>query len=58
MAEELRGPAYVVPYDEIARRTAEAWDRGATEVRQEAARQAWVHGSREAPRQRRASRVA
>ncbi|GLI66925.1 hypothetical protein VaNZ11_010964 [Volvox africanus] len=31
-AEELRGPAYVVPYEEIARRTAEAWDRGATEV--------------------------
>ncbi|EFJ42944.1 hypothetical protein VOLCADRAFT_96978 [Volvox carteri f. nagariensis] len=31
-AEELRGPAYVVPYDEIARRTAEAWDRGATEA--------------------------
>ncbi|GIM14372.1 hypothetical protein Vretimale_17321 [Volvox reticuliferus] len=31
-SEELRGPSYVVPYEEIARRTAEAWDRGATEV--------------------------
>ena len=33
VAEELRGPAYVVPLEEITRRTAEAWNRGATEVR-------------------------
>ena len=32
LAENLRGPAYLVPLDEIARRAAEAWDRGATEV--------------------------
>jgi FO synthase len=28
----LRGAAYLLDFDEIARRTAEAWDRGATEV--------------------------
>lgn len=28
----LRGPAYQLPPDEIARRVREAWDRGATEV--------------------------
>jgi FO synthase len=32
LAENLRGPAYLVPQDEIARRVREAWDRGATEV--------------------------
>ncbi len=32
LAENLRGPAYLVPMDEIARRVEEAWDRGATEV--------------------------
>ena len=32
LAENLRGPAYLVPTDEIARRVVEAWDRGATEV--------------------------
>jgi FO synthase len=32
LAENLRGPAYLVPLDEIARRAVEAWDRGATEV--------------------------
>ncbi|MFQ5636234.1 MAG: 7,8-didemethyl-8-hydroxy-5-deazariboflavin synthase CofG, partial [Gammaproteobacteria bacterium] len=31
-SEELRGAPYVVDLDEVARRTAEAWDRGATEV--------------------------
>lgn len=31
-AEELRGAPYVVPLEEISRRAAEAWDRGATEV--------------------------
>ncbi|KXZ45529.1 hypothetical protein GPECTOR_53g115 [Gonium pectorale] len=31
-AEQLRGPAYVVPLEEISRRAAEAWERGATEV--------------------------
>jgi FO synthase len=31
-AEALRGPAYDLSYDEIARRAQEAWDRGATEV--------------------------
>jgi FO synthase len=30
--ENLRGAPYVVDLEEIARRTAEAWDRGATEV--------------------------
>jgi FO synthase len=32
LAENLRGPAYLVPLEEIARRTQEAWERGATEV--------------------------
>ena len=32
LAENLRGPAYVVPLDEIVRRCREAWDRGAVEV--------------------------
>jgi FO synthase len=32
LAENLRGPAYLVPEDEIARRVREAWERGATEV--------------------------
>ncbi|HSC91606.1 MAG TPA: 5-amino-6-(D-ribitylamino)uracil--L-tyrosine 4-hydroxyphenyl transferase CofH [Gaiellaceae bacterium] len=32
LAENLRGPAYLVPHDEIARRVREAWERGATEV--------------------------
>jgi FO synthase len=32
LAANLRGPAYVVPVEEIARRVAEAWDRGATEI--------------------------
>ena len=32
LAENLRGPAYLVPMDEIVRRSVEAWDRGATEV--------------------------
>jgi FO synthase len=32
LAENLRGPAYLVPEEEIARRVREAWDRGATEV--------------------------
>jgi FO synthase len=32
LAENLRGPAYLVPHDEIVRRAQEAWDRGATEV--------------------------
>jgi len=32
LAENLRGPAYVVPIDEIVRRAREAWDRGAVEV--------------------------
>ena len=32
LAENLRGPAYLLPVDEIVRRSAEAWDRGATEV--------------------------
>ena len=31
-AEELRGKPYLLATEEIARRTAEAWDRGATEV--------------------------
>ena len=33
LGEGLRGPAYLLPLEEITRRTAEAWDRGATEVR-------------------------
>lgn len=32
MAEEARDAAYLLPLDEIQRRVAEAWDRGATEV--------------------------
>ena len=32
LAENLRGPAYLVPEDEIVRRVREAWERGATEV--------------------------
>jgi FO synthase len=32
LAENLRGPAYLVPHDEIRRRVSEAWERGATEV--------------------------
>ncbi len=32
LAANLRGPAYLVPQDEIARRAVEAWERGATEV--------------------------
>ena len=32
LAENLRGPAYLVPHDEIVRRVLEAWERGATEV--------------------------
>jgi FO synthase len=32
LAANLRGPAYLVPLDEIVRRSAEAWERGAVEV--------------------------
>jgi FO synthase len=32
LAENLRGPAYLVPLDEIVRRAQEAWDRGASEI--------------------------
>jgi FO synthase len=32
LAANLRGPAYLVPDEEIARRVVEAWERGATEV--------------------------
>jgi FO synthase len=32
LAANLRGPAYLVPDEEIVRRVEEAWDRGATEV--------------------------
>src|SRR5687767_4440721 len=32
LAKNLRGPAYLVPAEEIARRVREAWERGATEV--------------------------
>ena len=32
LAANLRGPAYLVPDDEIVRRVQEAWERGATEV--------------------------
>jgi FO synthase len=32
LAENLRGPAYLTPVEEIVRRTEEAWERGATEV--------------------------
>jgi FO synthase len=32
LAANLRGPAYLVPHEEISRRVVEAWERGATEV--------------------------
>ena len=32
LAANLRGPAYLLGVDEVVRRSAEAWDRGATEV--------------------------
>jgi FO synthase len=32
LAANLRGPAFLVPHEEIARRVVEAWERGATEV--------------------------
>jgi FO synthase len=32
LAENLRGPAYLLSVDEVARRAVEAWRRGATEV--------------------------
>ncbi len=32
LAENLRGPAYLVPTEEVLRRCHEAWDRGAVEV--------------------------
>ena len=32
LAANLRGPAYLVPHDEIVRRVEEAWERGALEV--------------------------
>ena len=32
LAENLRGPAYLLSVDEVARRAVEAWSRGATEV--------------------------
>ncbi len=32
LAENLRGPAYLMPLDEIVRRVEEAWERGAVEV--------------------------
>jgi FO synthase len=32
LAQNLRGPAYLVPEEEIVRRVREAWERGATEV--------------------------
>ena len=32
LAENLRGPAFLVPMEEIVRRSVEAWQRGATEV--------------------------
>ena len=32
LSENLRGPAYDLELEEIARRTAEAWERGATEM--------------------------
>jgi FO synthase len=32
LARDLRGAPYLVPMDEIVRRTREAWERGATEV--------------------------
>ncbi len=32
LAANLRGPAYLVPHEEIVRRSVEAWERGASEV--------------------------
>jgi FO synthase len=32
LAANLRGPAYLVPLEEIVRRAQEAWERGATEI--------------------------
>jgi FO synthase len=32
LAENLRGPAYLVPMEEIVRRAREAWERGAVEI--------------------------
>jgi FO synthase len=32
LAANLRGPAFLVPHEEIVRRVIEAWERGATEV--------------------------
>jgi FO synthase len=32
LAANLRGPAYLVPLEEIVRRAEEAWERGATEI--------------------------
>jgi FO synthase len=32
LAENLRGPAYLLPVEEIVRRAEEAWERGASEV--------------------------
>jgi FO synthase len=32
LAANLRGPAYLLPLEEIVRRSVEAWERGATEV--------------------------
>jgi FO synthase len=32
LAANLRGAPYLVPFDEVVRRTEEAWERGATEV--------------------------
>ncbi len=32
LAANLRGPAYLVPHEEIVRRVVEAWERGASEV--------------------------
>ena len=32
LAENLRGPAYVVPTEEVVRRAREAWERGAVEI--------------------------
>ena len=32
LAANLRGPAYLVPHEEIVRRVVEAWERGATEI--------------------------
>ena len=32
LAEDLRGAPYLIDLEEVSRRTAEAWDRGASEV--------------------------